>query len=227
MSDPNYQDPNYQDPSYQDPSYRDLVMRAGFEHAAQTRPLSDKRRGQLNELVEGYLKRRPTNRWSLSQHEFNYVAAYYPEVKDQLDLKPEEPANPPQPWVSVVYIHKADRLTNTRSGNPRWMLTFSSAEDDDSRMTVYTDPDSQFASMDLSALVGFKVYLSVHQHLVTAIRPTAMPENSMPPVSSNTSAEDLLHLLNQAKQVYQQVPIPTTYRSTTTPHPTIGRFSTP
>ena len=78
-----------------------------------------------------------------------------------------------QPWVQVVTLHEAKRQTNSRDGNPRWMLTYSIGSMDDNLITVYTEPDAQFALNDLTALVGFMVQLSIVHNKAINVRPLA------------------------------------------------------
>ena len=118
---------------------------------------------------------------------------------------------PQQPWVQEVTLHEAKRQTNSRDGNPRWMLTYSVGSTDDNLITVYTEPDAQFALNDLTALVGFKVQLSIVHNRAINVRPLSAEGD--PELFGNDLDKQRVHYLQQMKKTYQkqlyiQVPDP-------------------
>ena len=107
-----------------------------------------------------------------------------------------------QPWVQVVTLHEAKRQTNSRDGNPRWMLTYSVGSTDDNLITVYTEPDAQFALNDLTALVGFMVQLSIVHNKAINVRPLSAAGD--PQLFGNVLDDQAVLYLQQAKSIYQK-----------------------
>ena len=124
-----------------------------------------------------------------------------------------------QPWVQVVTLHEAKRQTNSRDGNPRWMLTYSVGSTDDNLITVYTEPDAQFALNDLTALVGFMVQLSIVHNKAINVRPLSAAGD--PQLFGNMFDSQVVGHVYPTPQLSQQHPsISRTSDST-------GRFFTP
>ena len=129
-----------------------------------------------------------------------------------------------QPWVQVVTLHEAKRQTNSRDGNPRWMLTYSVGSTDDNLITVYTEPDAQFALNDLTALVGFKVQLSIVHNKAINVRPLASAGD--PQLFGNVLDDQAVHYVQQAKSLYTKIIYPQQPSISNTSDST-GRFFTP
>ena len=72
-------------------------------------------------------------------------------------------------WKRVVTIVHAERLHNSRNGNPQWLLhtgTLGNITD-----LVYTKPDAQLGLLDLSQFEGATVRLIQDRHLAIDIQP--------------------------------------------------------
>lgn len=147
------------------------------------------------------------------------TADYLAQAKAELFRDPVQ-----QPWVQVVTLHEAKRQTNSRDGNPRWMLTYSVGSTDDNLITVYTEPDAQFALNDLTALVGFMVQLSIVHNKAINVRPLSAAGD--PQLFGNVFDDQDVLYLQRPKTLYSKMPYPQ-QPSISISSDSTGRFFTP